>query len=232
MDIGGVHTCDRPLWRDIKTVCLFQPIIVFRKQMAVVRDISTLEALYEAPLSRALDKVAEEITPCYRRWIEASRFLVLSTVGPEGTDASPRGHDGAVVVIADSKTLLLPDWRGNNRLDSLRNIVRDGRVSLLFMVPGCNNVVRVNGQAFLTTDANIIKRFAEGGRNPKTVIVASVKDVYFQCAKALMRSNLWNADDESNRVPTAGQFIKEQDAAFDGAAYDANYADYAKDKMW
>ena len=147
---------------------------------------------------------------------------------------SPHGEVGRTISvrIVDESTLWLPDWRGNNRLDSLRNIVEDGRLSLMFMVPGSNNVVRVNGTAELTTDETITARFEQKGKHPRTVIVVRVAEVYFQCAKALMRSRLWESGDESDSVPTAGDFIGELQAGFDARAYDEGYADYAKDRMW
>ena len=200
--------------------------------MDTIDSIEALEALYDAAVPAALTKVASHITPLYREWIEASRFTILSTVGPEGTDASPRGDDGPVVRIADAKTLHLADWRGNNRLDSLRNIVRDPRVSLMFMIPGCTNVVRVNGNAVLTADPALTVTFEKDGKRPKTVIVTTVDELYFQCAKAIMRSKLWAADSQDVRVPTAGQFIKEMSAGFDAAAYDSGYPEYAKERMW
>lgn len=121
-----------------------------------VDSIAALEALYDAtPSEAALRKVADRLTPTYRAWIMASRFCVLSTVGPEGTDGTPRGDVGPVMVELDETTLAMPDWHGKNRLDSLRNIVRDGRVSVLFMVPGSTSVVRVNGTARLSADAEL-----------------------------------------------------------------------------
>lgn len=123
--------------------------------MQFIDDITALEALYGTPGAASIRKVARQLTPLYRKWIMASRLCVLSTVGPEGVDGSPRGDDGPVVMELDPGTLALPDWRGNNRLDSLRNIVRDPRVALMFMVPGSNNVVRVNGTARLTADADL-----------------------------------------------------------------------------
>jgi len=200
--------------------------------MQPITDITTLESLYDDAVSRSITKVVKAMTPLYRQWIEASRFVILSTVGPEGTDASPRGDEGPVVRIVDDKTLHLPDWRGNNRLDSLRNIIRDPRISLMFMVPGCNNVVRVNGKALLTADNDLTQAFEKNGKSPKTVIVITIDDMYFQCAKAIMRSALWRSGDESDRVPTAGQFVREIDEAFDATTYDSGYADYAKDRMW
>ena len=200
--------------------------------MKTITDIASLEALFDTPVPSSLTKVAKRMTPLYRQWIEASRFCVLSTVGPEGTDASPRGDNGPVVRIADETTLWLPDWRGNNRIDSLRNIVRDTRVSLMFMVPGCNNVVRVNGTAVLTDDPSVTETFEHGGKHPKVVIVLKIGEMYFQCAKAIMRSRIWSGEDESGKVPTAGQFIKEMQADFDADTYDTGYAEYAKSRMW
>ncbi len=198
-----------------------------------INSIEALEAQYPAATNpKALTKVHAQITPAYHRWISASRFCVLTTVGPEGTDGSPRGDADPVVQIANAKTLLLPDWRGNNRLDSLRNIVRDGRVSLMFMVPGSNNVVRVNGTAILTADEALCQRFNQKGRNPATVIVVTITELYFQCAKAVMRSALWTSDDESIDLPSAGDFLKEVDEAFDGKAYDDEYPAYADKFMW
>lgn len=200
--------------------------------MQLITDMKTLETLYEDAVPAAIDKVMDRITPMYRQWIEASRFVILSTAGPEGTDASPRGDDGPVVRIEGDKTLLLPDWSGNNRLDSLRNIVRDHRASLMFMVPGCNNVVRVNGTAALTADHALTATFEKNGKRPRTVIVITIDAMYFQCAKALMRSALWKSGDESDRVPTAGQFIREFKEGFDACSYDSGYPSYAKDRMW
>lgn len=200
--------------------------------MQTIDSIEALEAHYGTVSPIAREKVRDRLSPCYRRWIEGSRFAVLTTVGPEGTDASPRGDDGPVVAVADDRTLMLPDWQGNNRLDSLRNIVRDGRVSLMFMVPGSKNVVRVNGTAVLAADAATCGRFEQRGRHPRTVIVVTVDEVYFQCAKALMRSRLWEADDESAGLPTAGEFIREFKENHDAAAYDAGYAEYARERMW
>ena len=200
--------------------------------MKVIDTIGALEELYDVPVHSSLAKVQKALTPNYKKWIALSRFLVLTTVGPEGTDASPRGDATPVVAIKDEKTLLLPDWRGNNRLDSLRNIVRDGRVSLMFMVPGCTNVVRVNGRAVLSNETALTNRFETAGKLPKTVIVISVSEVYFQCAKALMRSQLWSGANQIHGLPTAGDFISEFKELFDARAYYDSYGEYAKDRMW
>jgi PPOX class probable FMN-dependent enzyme len=200
--------------------------------MTPIATIDELEATYDGPPQKAaLTKVQSRLTPLHRQWIMASRFCILSTVGPEGTDASPRGDDGPVVEELDEKTLALPDWRGNNRLDSLRNIVRDGRVSLMFMVPGSNSVVRVNGTAILTADAELCGRFERKGMWPRSVIVVTIAELYVQCAKALMRSRLWSSEAPAD-LPKAGDLIQEADDSFDGAAYDARYRKPAELKMW
>ncbi|MDA8747885.1 pyridoxamine 5'-phosphate oxidase family protein, partial [Litoreibacter sp.] len=137
--------------------------------MDYIKHVDELEAIYGAPGEASLVKVARQMTPMYRKWIMASRLCVLSTVGPDGTDGSPRGDDGPVVRELDAHTLAMPDWRGNNRMDSLRNIVVDGRVALMFFVPGSNNVVRVNGMARVTVDADLCGSFAQRGQHPRSV---------------------------------------------------------------
>ena len=197
-----------------------------------IADIDALEALYGTPGQPSLRKVAGQMTPLYRKWIMASRLCILSTVGPQGTDGSPRGDDGPVVVELDPSTLAMPDWRGNNRLDSLRNIVSDGRVSLMFMIPGSNTVVRVNGMAQLTDDADLRARFERKSRLPATVIVISISEIYTQCARALMRAGTW-ARDDSEGLPTAGEILAEMtDGVEGGAAYDAEWAPRAAKTMW
>jgi PPOX class probable FMN-dependent enzyme len=200
--------------------------------MKRIQDIAELERLYGTPSVPALKKVATKLTPLYRKWIQSSRFCILSTVGPEGTDASPRGDDGPVVTELDERTLLLPDWRGNNRLDSLRNIVSDGRASLMFMVPGSRTVVRVNGRAALTDDADLCAKFDQASRKPATVIVFEIAEVYTQCARAIMRADLWNAPDVPD-LPTPGAILAEMTSGeIDGAAYDKEWPDRARKSMW
>ncbi|MEL6566473.1 MAG: MSMEG_1061 family FMN-dependent PPOX-type flavoprotein, partial [Pseudomonadota bacterium] len=151
---------------------------------------------------------------------------------PAGTDGSPRGDDGPVVTELDPKTLAMPDWRGNNRLDSLRNIVSDGRVSLMFMVPGSNTVVRVNGTARLTADSALRARFERQGRQPATVIVIQIAEVYTQCARAVIRAGLWSRDDAEG-LPSAGDILAEMSQGEEGgAAYDAAWPARAAKTMW
>ncbi|MCM2563457.1 pyridoxamine 5'-phosphate oxidase family protein [Lutimaribacter sp. EGI FJ00015] len=200
--------------------------------MQAIKDIETLETLYGAPSDAALRKVARRMTPGYRRWVAASRFCVLATVGPEGVDASPRGDDGPVVAELDPGTLAMPDWRGNNRLDSLRNIIRDGRVALMFMVPGEATVVRVNGHAVLTDDAHLRDRFAQKGRLPATVIVITIDEVYSQCPKSVIRSGLWSRDD-GDQVPSLGDILAEMTGGdIDAAEWEKTYPTRARDTLW
>lgn len=198
----------------------------------VITDIAALEALYGTPGEAALIKVADHLTPLYAQWVMASRFCVVSTVGPEGTDGSPRGDDGPAVQMLNPKTLLLPDWRGNNRMDTLRNIVEDGRISLMFLVPGSNNVIRINGTAVVSTASDLIQRFEQDGRHPRSVVVITVAEVYSQCARALMRARLWTSADESAGLPSVGALLQEQKDSFDGQSYDAEWAARAKATMW
>ena len=201
--------------------------------MRQIDDIAALEALYGVPGAPALRKVADRLTPLYRKWIMASKLCVLSTVGPGGTDGSPRGDDGPVVLELDARTVAMPDWRGNNRLDSLRNIVVDGRVSLMFMVPGSHNVVRLNGQAILTDDADLRARFEKNGRQPATVIVITITEVYTQCARALMRAGTWSGADESTELPSAGEILAEMTSGEEGGApYDDAWGARAEKTMW
>jgi len=201
--------------------------------MQFIKDIPALEAIYGPAVPTSITKVADHLTPEYRAWIEASKFCVLSTVGPEGTDGTPRGSDGPVVLVGDDRTLFLPDWAGNNRIDSLRNIVRDPRCCLMFMVVGSNNVVRVNGTAQITDDAAVRARFDKAGKQPRTVLVFKLDEVYFQCAKALMRADLWGDKPDNSTLPTAGQIIKSQTKGAEGGPeYDAGYVARAKTQFW
>jgi hypothetical protein len=197
----------------------------------IVGSIEELEALYGAPSPNSLAKEVGRITPHYRMMIEASPFVVLSTVGPEGTDCSPRGDPPGFVRVIDETTVAMPDRRGNNRIDSLRNIVRDPRVSLLFLVPGMGETLRINGTAQLSTDPGLLEGFAMEGKLPQTVLLVTVASVYFQCQKALARSRLWDPATLIDRksMPSAGEMIKGLSAeSFDGEAYDAAYPERMK----
>ncbi|WP_238370976.1 pyridoxamine 5'-phosphate oxidase family protein [Heliomarina baculiformis] len=198
-----------------------------------IDDIASLEALYGTPPSAAIRKVARQMTPLYRKWIMSSKLCVLTTVGEGGTDGSPRGDDGPCVMELYPGTLAMPDWRGNNRLDSLRNIVTDGRVSLMFMVPGSNTVVRVNGTARLSADADLRQRFEKKGRLPATVIVISIAEIYTQCARALLRSGLWSGEPAAEDLPSAGDILAEMTEGEEGGApYDQAWPKRAAETLW
>ncbi|UZD90163.1 pyridoxamine 5'-phosphate oxidase family protein [Cognatishimia activa] len=201
--------------------------------MQFLKTVEELENHYGTPGVASIRKVAQQLTPLYRKWIMTSRLCMVSTVGPEGTDGSPRGDDGPVVTELDPKTLAMPDWHGNNRIDTLRNIVRDPRISLMFLVPGSNNVVRVNGRAHVTVDDDLRAQFEFKGKQPRSVIVIEIHEVYSQCARALMRARTWSGEDESGTLPTVGEILAEQtDGAEGGERYDAEWGARAAKTMW
>ncbi len=202
--------------------------------MGIVRTVEALQALYGVAAEAALIKVRPALTVEYRRMIEASPFLALATVGPEGLDCSPRGDNGCVVRIADDRTLLLPDWRGNNRIDSLMNIVRDPRVALMFLIPGSNNVLRVNGMAVISAEPLLLESFEMDGRHPRSVVVVTIGEVYFQCARAVMRAGLWNPEKAlaPGALPSPGEMLRGAKADFDAAGYDREWPERARNSMW
>lgn len=203
--------------------------------MKSVTSIEQLEEIYGTPGVASIRKVADRITPQYRKWIETSSVCALATVGPEGLDASPRGDVGKVLYELDEKNLLMPDWRGNNRMDSLRNIIRDPRVALMLMTGGSNNVTRINGRAFVSLEPELINRFDDRGKKPRSVIVVHIEEIYFQCSRALMRAEFWNADawpDESE-LPSAGQILQEMSQReIDAVEYDKTWPERAKKTLW
>lgn len=182
-----------------------------------------LDALYGAPKASAILKEQDRITPDYAALIAASPFVVLATMGPRGLDCSPRGDPAGLVAIEDPGTLLLPDRRGNNRLDSLRNIVHDPRVALLFLIPGKGETLRVSGTAEIVADAALSARFAMAGKAPATVLRIAVARVYFQCQKAIRRAGLWTQTAPPEGLPSAGRILANLDQDFDGETYDAEY---------
>jgi PPOX class probable FMN-dependent enzyme len=197
-----------------------------------IDSLDELLPLYGPPSETATRKLARRLTPEYARWIAAAPFCTISTVGPEGTDCSPRGDEGPVVRILDETTLALPDWNGNNRIDTLRNIVADGRVSLMFMVPGSTLVVRVNGRARITADADLRDSFARGTLRPRTVVVIALAEVYFQCSRALVRSALWTRTPPAD-LPTPGQIMAGlTEGAIGGAEFDRAWPDRIASALW
>lgn len=201
-----------------------------------ITTIEALEALYQpAPVQASTVKVADHITPHYAALIEASPFVALATVGPEGLDCSPRGDRPGFVRVADPKTLMLPDRRGNNRLDSLRNIVRDPRVALLFLIPGSGTTFRVNGRAALSADPVLLDSFAIDGKPPRTVTIVTVEEAYFQCARAIVRSGLWKTESQVDpkTLPSPGAMLAEvTQGEVGGEAYDQAWPERAAKTLW
>ena len=178
----------------------------------LITTTAELESLYsDGPYGPAVVKEADRITPQYRQLIEAAPFAVLATCGPEGLDCSPRGDPPGFVRVMDEHTLLIPDRRGNNRIDSLRNLVRDPRISLLFLVPGVGETMRINGRAVISTDPKLTESFVFNGKTPKCVLVVTVERAYFQCTKAIIRSKLWDPAQHVDRktLPTPGSILAE-----------------------
>jgi uncharacterized protein len=203
--------------------------------MAKINSEAELAALYDQPVPTSILKEVDYITADYAKLIAASPFAILATSGPEGLDCSPRGDPKGFVRVADPKILMIPDRRGNNRIDSLRNIVRDPRVALLFLIPGIGTSFRVNGRAHLSTDAGLCASFAMAGKTPKCVIVIEVERAYTQCQKAIARSKLWDASQHIKPadLPTVGEMMERLDpGSFDGKAYDAAYPERMKQTIY
>lgn len=185
-----------------------------------------LDALYGKPVEAAIAKEIDYISEHYKAFIDKAPFVVLATVGPEGLDCTPRGDPAGFVRVRYAKTVLIPDRRGNNRVDSLRNLVRDPRISLLFMIPGIGNTLRINGRAEISIEPELCASFTMQGKPPSSVLVVTAERVYFQCPKALVRSRLWSADAQIARseLPSTGEMLQAiSRGGIDGAAYDAAY---------
>lgn len=186
-----------------------------------ITTLEQLQALYGTPAENSLRKEVGFIHPVYRRWIEASPFAVVATSGPGGLDTSPRGDPAGFAVVEDEHTLLLPERRGNNRIDGLRNLVVDPRIALLFLIPGVGETLRVNGTASISIDPALMQRLAMNGKPPQCVVVVRVEAVFFQCARAMQRSGLWASLSRPPGVPTAGEMLQAlTDAQVDAAQYD------------
>jgi PPOX class probable FMN-dependent enzyme len=203
--------------------------------MSIVATVRDLEAIYGQPNEASTVKVATRMTPQYRVLIDKSPCAALATSGPEGLDCSPRGDLPGFVRVHDDKTLMMPDRRGNNRVDSLRNIVRDPRVALLFLIPGSGSTLRVNGHALVSVDPDLLTSFAIDGKAPRTVIVMTVVEIYFQCARAIVRSDLWNPDKrvDPKSLPTPGQILADMsENRVGGDEYDTAWPERARQSLW
>jgi len=177
-----------------------------------ITTMEQLEALYsEGVYPPAKHKEVDRITAAYRKLIEASPFFALATSGPDGLDCSPRGDPAGFVRVVDETTVIVPDRRGNNRIDSLRNLIADPRVALLFLIPGVSETLRIMGRATICTDPALCESFTMQGKAPRSVLVVKVDKVFFQCAKAIVRSRLWDPRTQVERasLPTPGAILAE-----------------------
>jgi uncharacterized protein len=196
-------------------------------QDSFLRNIDSLAAHYAKPTERILKKRLDHVNAVGRAFIAASPFLVLATGSRDGLDCSPKGdRPGFVEVSDDGRTLFIPDRRGNNLIDGLRNLVEDARIALIFFVPGANETYRVNGRARISVDADLRRRFAVNGKEPATVMVVMVEQAFPHCPKALVRSDLWKAASSGRpqAVPTLGDFVAAREPGTDSAAFDAEYS--------
>jgi uncharacterized protein len=199
--------------------------------------ITTLDQLathYGAVNPNSLRKELPRLSPEYRRLLDASPFMAVATSGPGGLDCSPRGDPAGFVRVLDDQTIAFADRRGNNRLDTLKNLIADPRIGLLFLIPGINETLRINGRAVLSTEPSLIKSFVYQGKAPACVIVVAIEAVYFQCARALIRSDLWNAARHVARtsLPTAGEMSRSADPSFEAEPYDAALADRQRSTLY
>jgi len=200
-----------------------------------VTTLDALEALYGQPAERAVRKQLDHLNADYQAFVRASPFVVLASVGTEGLDCSPRGDAPGFVQVLDARTLALPDRPGNNRVDTLRNLVQDPRLSMLFLVPGIGETLRVNGRAEIRIDPDLLARFAIGERLPRSVIVVRIEAAYFHCAKAMVRSQLWDPARHlpRDRLPSPGTMHAHlADGAFDAEAYDRALPQRTRDSLY
>ena len=203
--------------------------------MSTIRTLDQLEALYSAPVPTAVTKEIDHLTELHRAYIEASPFVLVATSGLDGLDCSPRGDPPGFVRVVDERTLMMPDRRGNNRLDTLRNLVVDPRIGLLFLVPGVGVTLRVNGTAEISTDVELRESFVMGDKVPTTVIVITTTSVYTQCPKALMRSHLWDParHRDPSELPSVGDIMEViTSGVFDGKAYDDAYPQRLRETIY
>ncbi len=199
-----------------------------------LKSETELEQHYTAASPASLTKELDHISDHYRAFIEKSPFVIIASVGPDGMDCSPRGDPPGFVRVLDRHTVALPDRRGNNRIDTLRNLVREPRASLLFLIPGVGETLRINGRGYVVTEPELCASFEMQGKAPASVIVFKADRVYFQCPKALIRSRLWHADSQIARseLPSSGEILAAISAEFDAGAYDAAYPQRIKDTIY
>ncbi|MBQ30708.1 MAG: flavin-nucleotide-binding protein [Acidimicrobiaceae bacterium] len=201
----------------------------------IITDIGRLETLYGEATPRAIAKELRYLNSEYRTFVEAAPFMAVATVGSEGLDCSPRGDRGSIARVVDEKTVQFADRRGNNRLDTLRNIVQDNRIGLLFLVPGVSETMRINGRAIISVAPDLLASFSVDGKAPRSVVEVTVEQAYFQCSKALVRSRIWDTENQlaETDVPTAGQMLEATVSGdFDRDEYDKALQQRQGDELW
>jgi hypothetical protein len=200
----------------------------------IIENLDQLLEVYDQqPAEASVAKVADHLTPAYRAWLSEVKFAVLATAGQNGLDCSPRGSEEPLFTIENQQTLLLPDWRGNNRLDTLRNLVNIPAIGIICFLPGIGEALRIGGVARISVDPELIERFAKDGKKPRSVVIISIERVYFQCARSIIRSQLWTSEPlEKGHVPTAGQMTRSAFSEFDDKAYDADLLPRQQRTLW
>ena len=201
----------------------------------LVTTMEQLEALYGKPHGPAVVKEIDHISPGYRKLIEAAPFVAIATGGPEGLDCSPKGDAPGFVRILDEKTLAIPDRPGNNRIDGFRNIMRDPRIALLFLIPGVGETLRVNGRAAISIDPQLMQSFAVNGKLPRSVLIVHIESMFFHCSKAIVRSKLWDEASKIDRksLPSTGAIIAElSQGEFGGETYDREAPERIKARLY
>ena len=189
----------------------------------LITTVEQLEALYGKPYGASLAKEIDHLSLGYRKLIEAAPFVAIATGGPEGLDCSPKGDAAGFVRVLDDKTLAIPDRPGNNRVDGFRNILRDPRIAVLFLIPGIGETLRVNGRASISIDPDLMQGFAVNGKLPRSVLVIHIDTVFFHCSKAIVRSKLWDPATQIERksLPSTGSIIADvSQNKFGGEEYD------------
>ncbi len=200
-----------------------------------ITNHTALQSMFDAPAGASLAKELDHIDDNYRQWIMASPFLALATAGPQGLDCSPRGDAAGFVDVVDTKTVIIPDRRGNNRIDSLRNLIDNPQLALLFLIPGQGETLRINGRARISADPELLQRYAVAGKPPKLVLIVSVESVFFQCSRAVVRAGLWKPTSQitPGSLPTPGQILAAvSNAGIDGAAYDQALPERVKSTLY